>query len=318
MPHDGGWALGRDLPSHHAATIRGQVAARSPREPAPLIEGHLTVRPVTVRSVPRGASTAATGTHDPAGPDPRDPVQRTRATQTGIAGSAQRRAIFFVFDGGTGVGHLRRLSCIARQLQEPFSCLVVTGHRAAAHWFVPAECEYIHLPSWDSLLQAKARYWNRQPFILLDEPDAVRLRREILSAVVNAFQPDVIFIDDLPLGILDELADVLSDARCLKYLVTRGVLNETDDVGRLILGGRPGHYLRTHYDRILVACDQKVFKFARQYNISADLSAKTSLLAMSWTASCPAPYSAPGRLEVSATVTSGSSRRLATFSGANR
>ena len=64
------------------------------------------------------------------------------------ADETQTRAIFFVFDGGIGLGHLRRLACIAKRLQGRFSCLIVTGHRAAAHWFIPDECEYIHLPSW--------------------------------------------------------------------------------------------------------------------------------------------------------------------------
>ena len=43
----------------------------------------------------------------------------------------QKRALFYVFDGGTGVGHLQRLACIARQMQGRFACLIVTGHRAA-------------------------------------------------------------------------------------------------------------------------------------------------------------------------------------------
>jgi predicted glycosyltransferase len=187
----------------------------------------------------------------------------------------QKRAIFFVFDGGTGIGHLRRLACIARRLQGRFSCLVVTGHRAAAHWFVPEECEYIHLPSWDSLLESKARYWGRRPFILLDEPDAVRLRRDMLAGVVAAFAPDVMFVDHLPLGAHEELADVIRNTRCLKYLVTRGVLNETENLRQLILGGRAGRYLSAYYDKVLVASDPRVVDFVRQYNIAPDVRAKT-------------------------------------------
>jgi hypothetical protein len=68
------------------------------------------------------------------------------------ATARQKRAIFFVFDGGTGLGHLRRLSCIARALQGQFACLIVTGHRASANWFVPPECEHVHVPARDSLL----------------------------------------------------------------------------------------------------------------------------------------------------------------------
>src|SRR6266542_6132391 len=193
----------------------------------------------------------------------------------GMTGVSQKRALFYVFDAGTGVGHLRRLSAIARQLQGRFACLVVTGHRAAAHWFVPEECEYVHLPSWDSLLETKARYWGREPFVAFDKRAAIRLRKEILGGVVRGFRPDAIFVDHLPLGAEEELATILKKTRCRKYLVTRGVLNETEDLRRLILGGKAQDYLINQYDRIFVAADQKVIDFTRQYNVAPEIRAKT-------------------------------------------
>jgi len=183
--------------------------------------------------------------------------------------------MFFVFDGGTGIGHLRRLARIAKRLQGPFSCLIVTGHRAAAHWFVPEECEYIHLPSWDSLLESKARYWGRRPFLLLEESEALLLRKKILSAVVEAFVPDVIFVDHLPLGMREELADIINQTRCVKYLVTRGLLNESDNLRHLTLGRKAQDYLRSYYHKILVASDKRVVDFSKQYEVSSDIGAKT-------------------------------------------
>jgi predicted glycosyltransferase len=192
-----------------------------------------------------------------------------------VVDSVPMRALFFVFDGGIGVGHLRRLACVAKRLQGRFSCLVVTGQRAAAHWFVPEECEYVHLPNWDSLLETKAGYWGRRPFLSVDVAEATRLRRHILAGVVRGFRPDVIFVDHLPLGAHDELAEIIAGTPCLKYLVTRGVLNETEDLRRLILGGRAGAYLRSHYHRVLVASDPRVFDFARRYNLAPELRRKT-------------------------------------------
>jgi predicted glycosyltransferase len=192
-----------------------------------------------------------------------------------IANGSQKRAIFFVFDGGSGVGHLRRLACIAKKLQGRFSCIIVTGHRAAAHWFVPEECEYVHLPSWDSLLESKARYWGRKPFIVLDESAAVRLRKAILQGVVDAFGPDVIFVDHLPLGAHEELEDIIKSTRCLKYFVTRGILNETENLRQFILGGKAHDYLTSYYHKILVASDRKVFDFSSQYNTSPEIRRKT-------------------------------------------
>jgi predicted glycosyltransferase len=188
---------------------------------------------------------------------------------------SEKRALFFVFDGGTGVGHLRRLCCIARKLQGHFSCLIVTGHRAAAHWFVPEECEYVHIPSWDSLLPTKAKYWGRKPFITLSEGDAIKLRKGMLSAIVKSFAPDVIFVDHLPLGANEELADIIKETQCPKYLVTRGIQNETENLRGLIFGGAAHDYLENYYHKILVACDSNIFNFTQQYNLSPELSSKS-------------------------------------------
>ena len=51
----------------------------------------------------------------------------------------KKRVVLFAFEGGTGIGHLRRIACIARALERHFACLVVTGHRAIADWFVSPE-----------------------------------------------------------------------------------------------------------------------------------------------------------------------------------
>jgi predicted glycosyltransferase len=183
----------------------------------------------------------------------------------GGATPRQKRALFFVFDGGTGLGHLRRLSHIARVLQGQFACLIVTGHRAAADWFVPPECEYIHVPAWDSLLADKAAYWGRQPF-LTDGPDAaLALRQGLMHGIVDAFQPDVLFVDHLPLGMCGELEDIIDHVPCRKYLVTRGLQNETENLPELLLAGKALQSIRDRYDRVLVAIDPQVFDTQGRY-----------------------------------------------------
>jgi predicted glycosyltransferase len=178
----------------------------------------------------------------------------------------QKRALFFVFDGGTGLGHLRRLSAIARALQGRFACLIVTSHRAAAHWFVPAECEYVHVPAWDSLIPERAAYWGREPFLAIDAEGALAFRKRLLRGIVESFRPDAIFVDHLPLGMRDELEDIVREAPCLKYLVTRGVQNETEDLARLLLSGKARDALERDYHRILVAIDREVFDIQERYD----------------------------------------------------
>ena len=187
---------------------------------------------------------------------------------------AQKRAVFFVFDGGVGLGHLRRLCLIAERMQGPFACLIVTGHSQAATWFVPEGCEYVHIPSWDSLIAQRARYWGRDPFVDVALDEAVAIRRTMIDGVMRAFRPDAIFVDHLPLGSRGELTDVIENAPCRKYLVTRGVLNGTEDLDALILGGAARTALVERYDRILVAADRRIVEFAEGHDVPAEVRAK--------------------------------------------
>jgi len=188
----------------------------------------------------------------------------------------QWRALFFAFDGGVGLGHLRRLARIAEEMQGSCACLLVTGHREAADWFIPSGCEYVHIPSWDSLISERSQYWGREPFLQIGVDEAIDFRRQLIAGIVEAFRPDAIFVDHLPLGSRNELAEIVRNYDCRKYLITRGVLNETEDLDSLILGGEAGVALVENYDRILVAADSRIVDFANTYDLPAEIREKVS------------------------------------------
>ncbi|PNS07331.1 hypothetical protein [Solilutibacter silvestris] len=188
--------------------------------------------------------------------------------------AVRRRALFYVFDGGSGIGHLRRLARIAEAMRKDFSCLIVTGHDVGLQWMVPQGCEYVRLPSWDNLIAAKSAYWGRVPFLDVPLDEAVRLRSAILLGIVEGFQPDVMLVDHLPLGAHAELVAVLRTAPCRKYLITRGIQNETEDLHRLILGGAALSALGKDYHRILSAIDPKIFNLAKHYNLPPEVVSK--------------------------------------------
>lgn len=189
--------------------------------------------------------------------------------------SPHKRILLFAFEGGTGIGHLRRVSCIAGALQQHFACLIITGHREITNWFVSPDCEYVHIPAWDSLLPEKAAYWNRKPFLRLSVGEAVRLRKGILRGVVDSYSPDLIIVDHLPIGMHNELDDIIRDTACKKYLVTRGILNRSGALLDLVLGDKAREYLHRYYDRIVVAADRNVIDFAQEYALSVELATKT-------------------------------------------
>ena len=159
--------------------------------------------------------------------------------------SVQRRVLFFVHDGA-GLGHLRRISRIAKTLQGPCACLIVSGHRQGA-WLIPPECGFLLLPSLDTLLPRQARYWNREPFLKVKRSEALGFRQSLLESAFNCFKPDAVFVDYLPLGKNEELGRLIDEGKFRKYFVMRGVLDHPDQVRMDVMQGRAERALASRY-----------------------------------------------------------------------
>jgi predicted glycosyltransferase len=185
----------------------------------------------------------------------------------------QKRFLFFVYDG-SGLGHLNRVCRIAESLQGEVACLIVTGHRSAA-WLVPKNCEYIHLPNMEGLFLNESQYWNLKPFINFRSIEEVlSFRKKLLFSIFEAYQPDAIFTDYLPLGRYDELNDIIETYPSKKYYIARGVLDDPTTVQKDILSGKRGKALEEYYHRIFVTCDRKVCDLVKEYKFSNILKQK--------------------------------------------
>jgi len=185
---------------------------------------------------------------------------------------AQKRVLFFVYDGG-GIGHLARLSKIAGHIQGPCASLVVTGHRSAS-LIVPEHCEFVHLPSLDSLFSSRASYWGRQPFLISTKADVLGLREGLLNAIVEFFKPDAIFLDYLPCGKFQEMRKILEQHRSKKYFVLRGVLDLPEIVRAEIFDPMSLRLLEDAYERIFVTCDERIIDLSKEYEMTDAVSQK--------------------------------------------
>jgi predicted glycosyltransferase len=173
----------------------------------------------------------------------------------------QQRILFFVHDG-SGLGHLRRICHVADALQGPCASLVVTGHRSVS-WMLTAGCEFVHLPSWDSIELSRSRYWNRTPW-MIEESAARRCRAEMLSAAFEAFSPHAIVVDYHPFGRYGELRRILARSKARKYLLLRGVIDGADFD---MLCGNASAEIAEVFDAIVVACDRGVIDVAASYDL---------------------------------------------------
>src|SRR4051794_19812048 len=111
----------------------------------------------------------------------------------------QPRILLFCHDT-TGLGHLRRISRIAGYLQGSFACLIATGMEQAC-WMTPRGCEFIKLPSWDSISAARAARRNQPLWMRTTAEEACTLKSDLLRAVSIAYRPDVVLVDYLPFGL---------------------------------------------------------------------------------------------------------------------
>jgi predicted glycosyltransferase len=104
--------------------------------------------------------------------------------------------------------------------------------------------------------------------------EGLQLRNTILNGVIEAFRPDAIFTDCMPLGLRDELEDLLANYPGKKYLILRGVLGDPQRVNTLTFGKKQGPFIERHYDRVLVASDRRVCDLTREYQLTPIIANK--------------------------------------------
>jgi predicted glycosyltransferase len=196
--------------------------------------------------------------------------------------SASRRAspnkprILFYVQDSWGLGHLQRVAKLARALGRHAECLILCGHREAG-WIVPEGCEYVRIPSLNLPLSSGSRgvFWGQHSPIEVSHAQAIEFRRELIESTIGAFCPDVIVIENRPLGMMEELAPILPRARARKVFLTRGIMTHPSRVRE--------HYLTPSQERalgsglfesIIVAADRRVWDLSVEYRLEGALSSR--------------------------------------------
>lgn len=189
-----------------------------------------------------------------------------------ILPNTQKRILFYVHDG-IGLGHLKRISRIAEALQDPFSCLILSSLRYEAN-IINDKCEFVYIPSIDSLLERNSKYWGRKPFLDLPKNDAKIFRAKMIDSVVENFNPDAIIVDFLPLGRNDELTNTIMNHSSKKYFIIRGILDDPANIRKFILSGKGEIALEKFYDKIIVTCDKQIINVSKEYKFNEIISNK--------------------------------------------
>ncbi|MFD1733716.1 glycosyltransferase family protein [Deinococcus malanensis] len=176
-----------------------------------------------------------------------------------------------------GLGHTRRNLLIAQALtaaNPELSALMITGARTSSAFSYPPGVDCLTLPALHK--EATGAYRSRSLHLSLGA--MARLRSATMMAALEAFSPNVLIVDNVPLGAVQELKEVLrflrtgGQTRCVLGL--RDVLDEPSAVReewqRLDNEGA----IRRWYDEVWVYGDPGVYDLAREYQLSPDIAAR--------------------------------------------
>jgi predicted glycosyltransferase len=181
-----------------------------------------------------------------------------------------RRRYLIYSDDTSGLGDFRRCILLAAgivHISFDAEVLIVTGSPRAQSLPLPDRVESVKLPS-----AVKDRHGHRQPRAIMgDLGSLVRLRSSILLTVTSHFDPDVIVVDGLPIGLAGELLPVLrglESARRRPWLVLglRDIIDDADRTDREWTACGTWEWI-DRYDDVLVYGDASITTTASELRI---------------------------------------------------
>jgi predicted glycosyltransferase len=178
-----------------------------------------------------------------------------------------------------GLGHMRRNALVARTLRQSNLAavsLIVAGAREASAFSLPPGVDCLALPALRK--DSDGAYHARSLAIGL--ADIVSVRSRTIRAAVDAFEPDVLIVDNVPRGAKRELDETLTmlrgrgRTRCV--LGMRDILDDPITVQREWSRADNIEAIRTFYDAIWVYGDRAVYDPTKEYAFPPDVAAKVA------------------------------------------
>jgi predicted glycosyltransferase len=200
---------------------------------------------------------------------------RSSLRRRGGGGGPSPRFLLYSHDA-LGLGHIRRNLVIAAALVERdpgASVLLATSAEHADSLGVPDRVDLLRLPSIRKV--ENDRYTPRR--LPIPGSDLTALRKAVLVAAVETYQPSVLLVDKHPLGVAGELRTALTRLReqgGRAVLGLRDVLDDPATVRAEWTVARTAAVLE-HYSRVLVYGRKAVFDTLRRSALPAELAART-------------------------------------------
>lgn len=179
--------------------------------------------------------------------------------------------------GMVGFGHIRRNASIAMALRRsglrPAIAMIAEAWQAGA-LPLPTGVDCVTLPA----VRRDENGFFDSRILEVSHREVIALRASVIRSVVNTFEPDLLIVDQWPLGAAGELMPALSHirrrgrTRCVLGL--RDVLYDAETVRRV--WSTPAHFdaIREWYDAVWIYGDPTIYDALHEYDLPPDIAAK--------------------------------------------
>src|ERR1041385_6332419 len=201
-------------------------------------------------------------------PKLRPPRERRRPRPSREA-SSPRVAMYS--QGMVGFGHIRRNASIAQALRasalQPAIVMMAEAWQAGA-LPMPPGVDFVTLPA---LRREPDGSYNPRFLLDVSDRDLIAMRARVLGSAMEVFEPDVLIVDHLPLGVANELTGTLQRlrqrgrTRCV--LGVREVLYDPETVRRTWSDEKNMNAIREYYDAVWIYGDPAVYDPVREYEL---------------------------------------------------
>ena len=188
----------------------------------------------------------------------------------------KRRFALFTHDA-YGLGHIRRSTRILSALaeREPQSSLLLITGSPATHLLrdLPANADTVKLPT----IVTSGVEGTRPPTLDIGVAELASMRGELTRRALELFDPDVLLVDNFPLGTRLELLPVLRDLRRRPTRTVLGLRDVVDPPEKVRRDWeRDGLYevIERYYQRVLIYGVPEVLDAVVAYGLSCDVASR--------------------------------------------
>jgi predicted glycosyltransferase len=175
-----------------------------------------------------------------------------------------------------GLGHIRRSMAIASHLLGPrVNILIVTGSPIAGRFTFPEQIDFVRIPG--MIKRTNEEYLPLS--IKINARHALDIRKNIITATVKAFQPQLFIVDKEPLGLKREVLPALQWLRRARpdtrtVLGLRDIMDDAQTTQHEWKEKGVYQTLKELYSEIWVYGNRELYDPILEYGISEAVSSK--------------------------------------------